>query len=236
MEIGYGFRGVSCGLGFTIDDCRNGKIPIYYLGRITERSEYAMAHAMAHAMAFYYPLAPACSSGQPTRVDSSFQGLLRHTRNDVGLQPQPRQLHLGAPAHRRRNITHPNRRDTSGGKNNVTMAISVSRNRHTQSASRLTAAQWKSFDFFDVTQVTPADDDTRNFLESGEISSVCSGSESLFLGSDDGYVRIIGPSWKIVRSFQAHETGSVRYMRQVEGTSLLVTVAVRRRMSGVGLC
>lgn len=71
------------------------------------------------------------------------------------------------------------------------------------------------------------DDETRNFLESGEISSVCSGSESLFLGSEDGHVRIIGPSWKIVRSFLAHETGSIRHMRQVEGTSFLVTVSVR---------
>lgn len=29
-----------------------------------------------------------------------------------------------------------------------------------------------------------------------------------------------------MRSFQAHETGSITHMRQVEGTSLLVTVAV----------
>ena len=38
-------------------------------------------------------------------------------------------------------------------------------------------------------------------------------------------MRIVGPSWKIVRSFLAHETGSITHMRQVEGTSLLVTVA-----------
>lgn len=87
--------------------------------------------------------------------------------------------------------------------------------------------QWKSFDFFDVTQVKLADDDeTRAFFESNEISSVCSGSDSLFLGSVDGYVRIVGPSWKIVRSFQAHEDVRISHMRQVEGTSLLVTVAV----------
>jgi vacuolar protein sorting-associated protein 11 len=38
-------------------------------------------------------------------------------------------------------------------------------------------------------------------------------------------VRIIRTSWKICQSFQAHETGRITHMRQVEGTSLLVTVA-----------
>ena len=87
-------------------------------------------------------------------------------------------------------------------------------------------AQWKAFDFFEVSQVNLGDDETRSFFENNEISSVCSGSDSLFLGSFDGYVRIIGPSWKVVRSFQAHETGHITHMRQVEGTSMLVTVAV----------
>ncbi|KXX75148.1 Vacuolar protein sorting-associated protein 11 [Madurella mycetomatis] len=88
------------------------------------------------------------------------------------------------------------------------------------------ALTWRSFDFFDATQIKLADDDTRAFFESNEISSVCSGSDSLILGSYDGQVRIVGQSWKVVRSFQAYETGApVTHMRQVEGTSLLVTVA-----------
>ncbi|KAI1091158.1 vacuolar protein sorting-associated protein 11 [Rostrohypoxylon terebratum] len=84
---------------------------------------------------------------------------------------------------------------------------------------------WKAFDFFEVGQVKLGDDETRSFFENNEISSVCSGSDSLFLGSDNGYVRIIGPSWKIVRGFHAHDTGRITHMRQVEGTSLLVTVS-----------
>ncbi|KAL7624555.1 Vacuolar protein sorting-associated protein 11 [Parahypoxylon ruwenzoriense] len=84
---------------------------------------------------------------------------------------------------------------------------------------------WKAFDFFEVSQVKLGDDETRSFFENNEISCVCSGSDSLFLGSDDGYVRIIGPSWKVARSFQAHETGRITHMRQVEGTSLLVTIS-----------
>ncbi|KAI1184268.1 vacuolar protein sorting protein-like protein [Nemania serpens] len=84
---------------------------------------------------------------------------------------------------------------------------------------------WKAFDFFEVSQVRLGDDETRSFFENNEISSVCSGSESLFLGSDNGYVRIIGPSWKVVRSFHAHETGRITHMLQVEGTSLLVTIS-----------
>ena len=69
------------------------------------------------------------------------------------------------------------------------------------------------------------DDDARQLFEGNEISSVCAGSESLFLGGNDGSVSIVGKSWKVVRKFQAHETGRVTHMRQVEGTSLLVTVA-----------
>ena len=86
--------------------------------------------------------------------------------------------------------------------------------------------QWKSFDFFQVAQISLPDDETRQLFESNEISSVCAGSDSLFLGSSDGWVSIIGKSWKVVKKFQAHEAGSITNMRQVEGTSLLLTVAV----------
>ncbi|RKL01016.1 hypothetical protein BFJ68_g12515 [Fusarium oxysporum] len=87
------------------------------------------------------------------------------------------------------------------------------------------AISWKSFDFFDVVQINIADDETRQLFEGSEISSVCAGSDSLFLGSFDGYVSIINKSWKIVKRFQAYEAGSITHMRQVEGTSLLLTVA-----------
>ncbi|AEO62020.1 hypothetical protein MYCTH_2312908 [Thermothelomyces thermophilus ATCC 42464] len=109
------------------------------------------------------------------------------------------------------------------------------------------ALTWRSFDFFDATQITlPSDSsdsvNTRSLFENNEISAVCSGSDSLFLGSYDGTVRIVGPSWKVVRSFRAYDAAasgglggagdggaaggmSITHMRQVEGTSLLVTVA-----------
>jgi len=90
------------------------------------------------------------------------------------------------------------------------------------------SSQWRSFDFFEATQIKITDDDTRAFFESNDVSCVCSGSESLFLASYDGAVRIVsGPNaWKVVRHFQAYENGApITHMRQVEGTSLLVTVA-----------
>lgn len=87
------------------------------------------------------------------------------------------------------------------------------------------AISWKSFDFFEVSQISLPDADTRNPFEGNEISSICAGSDSLFIGGNDGTVSIIGKSWKVVRKFQAHEAGRVTHMRQVEGTSLLVTVA-----------
>lgn len=71
-----------------------------------------------------------------------------------------------------------------------------------------------------------ADDETRNLFESNEISCATSGSENLFLGSYDGFVRIVNSGWKVVQSFRAHDVGAVTHMRQVEGTALLVTVAV----------
>lgn len=93
--------------------------------------------------------------------------------------------------------------------------------------------QWKTFDFFEVNQVKPPDEETRAFFESNEISCVCSGSENIFLGSYDGTVRILSSTFKVVRSFQAHDTGAITHMKQVEGTSLLVTIAVRSLQSVV---
>ncbi|KAK0737264.1 hypothetical protein B0T21DRAFT_438644 [Apiosordaria backusii] len=92
------------------------------------------------------------------------------------------------------------------------------------------ALTWRSFDFFESTPITPSDPSSRSFFEnpsgfSQSIASVCSGSESLFLGGFDGTVRIIGPNFKILRQFTAYDNGSsVTHMRQVEGTSLLVTI------------
>lgn len=84
--------------------------------------------------------------------------------------------------------------------------------------------QWKTFDFFDVTRVTFNGEDN-SFFENNEISCVCSGSENLFLGSSDGVVRIVSSSFKVLRSFQAYDAGSITHMKQVDGTSLLVTIA-----------
>src|ERR1700722_3439871 len=89
--------------------------------------------------------------------------------------------------------------------------------------------QWKTFDFFEVSQIRPPDDENTSFLDNNEISCVCSGSDNLFLGSYDGTVRILSSNFKVQRSFQAHEVGSITHMRQVEGTALLVTIAVRTK-------
>ncbi|PQE30933.1 vacuolar membrane protein [Rutstroemia sp. NJR-2017a WRK4] len=87
---------------------------------------------------------------------------------------------------------------------------------------------WKTFDFFEVSQVKPPDSESKSFFENNEISCICSGPENLFTGSYDGTVRILSPSFKILRTFQAHDVGSITHMKQVEGTSLLITIAVGR--------
>ncbi|EER40960.1 vacuolar sorting protein [Histoplasma capsulatum H143] len=59
----------------------------------------------------------------------------------------------------------------------------------------------------------------------GDISSICSGSENLFLGTSDGIVHILSQTFKVLRTFKAHDTGSITHMRQVDSTSLIVTIS-----------
>ncbi|GMG41857.1 unnamed protein product [Aspergillus oryzae var. brunneus] len=62
-------------------------------------------------------------------------------------------------------------------------------------------------------------------VASSDISSLCTGSSNLFLGSTDGFVHLISPSFKLLRSFKASEGGPITHIKQIEGTSLLVTIA-----------
>ncbi|KAF2428868.1 vacuolar protein sorting-associated protein 11 [Tothia fuscella] len=84
---------------------------------------------------------------------------------------------------------------------------------------------WKAFRFFDVSQVKLAEEENKLFLEQGNITCVATGSDNVFFGSADGIVRILSQAFKIVQSFKAHETGSITHMKQVQGTSLLVTIS-----------
>ncbi|KAF2120846.1 hypothetical protein BDV96DRAFT_278402 [Lophiotrema nucula] len=81
------------------------------------------------------------------------------------------------------------------------------------------------FKFFDVSQVKLPDDESSILSEPGNITAVTSGSESVFFGSADGVVRILSQSFKVVRSFKAHDVGSITHMKQVQGTALLVTIS-----------
>jgi hypothetical protein len=85
--------------------------------------------------------------------------------------------------------------------------------------------QWKTFDFFTITQIPITDPDTASVFQNNEISCVTSGSESLFLGGYDGVVRVLSSEFKVQKTWTAHDTGSITQMKQIEGTSLLVTVA-----------
>ncbi|KAK9450627.1 uncharacterized protein V1518DRAFT_403733 [Limtongia smithiae] len=58
------------------------------------------------------------------------------------------------------------------------------------------------------------------------VSSVCSGSGSLYLGTVRGIVKIVSRSLKLQVSFIAHDNGyAITYMEQIKGTPNLVTVA-----------
>ncbi|KAL1653440.1 Vacuolar protein sorting-associated protein 11 [Didymella pomorum] len=90
--------------------------------------------------------------------------------------------------------------------------------------AKLTPCQWQ-FKFFDVSQVKLPDDESAFLAEPGNTTCVVSGSESIFVGSADGVVRILSQAFKVVRAFQAHDAGAITYMKQIEGTALLVTIA-----------
>ncbi|KAL2222222.1 putative vacuolar protein sorting protein [Thermoascus aurantiacus ATCC 26904] len=82
---------------------------------------------------------------------------------------------------------------------------------------------WKTFNFFEVSQVKLPEESSSVFVN--EVSCLCTGSANLFLGTPDGTVHIVSSAFKVVRSFRAYDAGSITHMKQIEGTSLLVTIA-----------
>ncbi|PKY03360.1 vacuolar assembly/sorting protein PEP5/VPS11 [Aspergillus campestris IBT 28561] len=82
---------------------------------------------------------------------------------------------------------------------------------------------WKAFNFFDASQVKLPDESSSVF--SSDVASICTGSSNLFLGSADGLVHIVSSAFKVVQSFRASDNGSITHIKQIEGTSLLVTIA-----------
>ncbi|KIW34222.1 uncharacterized protein PV07_01014 [Cladophialophora immunda] len=86
---------------------------------------------------------------------------------------------------------------------------------------------WKSFPFFDVSQIpVPADEDG-SYVFDNDVVSLTTGADSLFLGTSVGSVRILSRALKVVRSFQASDASdaSITHLRQVPDTPFLVTVS-----------
>ncbi len=102
---------------------------------------------------------------------------------------------------------------------------------------------WKQFPFFNVSQVpVPADEDGSyifdvrlfmrifgftNSLLQKDIVSIATGSDSLFLGSSDGSVRVLSRALKVVRTFHATDSSdaSITHIRQIPNTQFLVTLS-----------
>ncbi|KAF7588971.1 hypothetical protein BBP40_004973 [Aspergillus hancockii] len=82
---------------------------------------------------------------------------------------------------------------------------------------------WKAFNFFDVSSVKLPEESSS--ILGSDISSLCTGSSNIFLGSTDGLVHLISSSFKLLRSFKASDGGRITHIKQIEGTSLLVTIA-----------
>lgn len=63
--------------------------------------------------------------------------------------------------------------------------------------------------------------------EQNDITSLTTGSDSLFLGDCNGQIRILSRALRVVRSFNAAESSShasVTHLKQIESTSLLVSI------------
>lgn len=60
-----------------------------------------------------------------------------------------------------------------------------------------------------------------------DVVSLTSGSDSLFLGSSDGSVRILSRALKVVRTFYAADApdASITHLRQMPNTPFLVTIS-----------
>ncbi|KAJ5712588.1 hypothetical protein N7493_009056 [Penicillium malachiteum] len=82
---------------------------------------------------------------------------------------------------------------------------------------------WKAFNFIDVTPARLPEESSALF--GSDLSSLCTGSANLFLGTNDGFVHIVSSSFRVLRSFKAHDTGAITHMKQINGTSLLATVS-----------
>ena len=66
---------------------------------------------------------------------------------------------------------------------------------------------------------------TTDAPQQANITCVATGSDNIFFGSADGIVRILSRAFKTIRTFKAYDAASITHMKQVQGTSLLVTIA-----------
>ncbi|CAG7932361.1 unnamed protein product [Penicillium olsonii] len=87
--------------------------------------------------------------------------------------------------------------------------------------AEMALTSWKAFNFIDVSPVKLEDSSVFN----SDLSSICTGSANVFVGTTDGFVHIVSSAFRVVRSFKAYDDGSITHMRQISDTALLVTVA-----------
>ncbi|OQO09495.1 hypothetical protein B0A48_04897 [Cryoendolithus antarcticus] len=84
---------------------------------------------------------------------------------------------------------------------------------------------WKQFRFFDVSQVRLLDGDGTVALDQGSVSCVAAGADRIYAGTPDGTIHSLDQSFKPSRTWQAHSSGSVSHIRQLPGTSYLLSIA-----------
>ncbi|RMX79803.1 hypothetical protein D0869_08039 [Hortaea werneckii] len=84
---------------------------------------------------------------------------------------------------------------------------------------------WRAFNFFDVAPVRLPDGDGSPRLDQGSASCIAAGSQNVFVGTPEGSVHLLDQSLKSVRSWKAHDAGSLTHLTQVPESSYFLTLA-----------
>ncbi|QIW99691.1 hypothetical protein AMS68_005209 [Peltaster fructicola] len=84
---------------------------------------------------------------------------------------------------------------------------------------------WKSFQFFEASQVRLPEDDGSLALDQGNVSAISAGSSTIFVGTPDGHIHSLDQTFKAAKSWRAHDAGSVVVIRQVAASSHLISIA-----------
>ncbi|GAM90099.1 hypothetical protein ANO11243_081390 [Dothideomycetidae sp. 11243] len=85
-------------------------------------------------------------------------------------------------------------------------------------------ASWKAFRFFDVNEIRVSANDGPS-LEQDSFSCIAASQNNIFVGAQDGSLRLLNQSFKTVQTFKVHDSSRVAHIAPVPNSSYLVTLS-----------